>query len=66
MYTVEPAYGRKYVSAEEAEKAFRDGKDFILYPRFQYCSIRDFKDGDTVYIKYGPSRTRLTSVIINS
>lgn len=46
MITLLPAYGRDYKTKKDAEKDFRDGKDFIFagitdYGR--YCSISDFR-----------------------
>lgn len=34
------AYGRRYKTAEEALRAWNDGKDFKMYDG-PYCSVRD-------------------------
>jgi hypothetical protein len=44
-----PAYGRDYLYRCEAEKAYKDGKDFVLSITGQYCSRRDF-DGKPVEV----------------
>jgi len=52
-----PAYGRDYKSAKAAEDDFKLGKDFIYHNpasrwNGKYCSIRDFKTGDVVEIRF--------------
>lgn len=47
-----PAFGRDYKSGKDAEADFRAGKDFILQPEGQYCSIRDFAPGATANLRY--------------
>ena len=62
MATLTPAYGRDYKSKKEVLKDFLDGKDFIYNDPFRqcYCSIRDFKPGDVVNLRYH-KLTRVTS-----
>lgn len=55
--TLTPAYGRDYKSKAAVEKDFIDGKDFRICDMSspddgRYCSIRDFKKGDKVTIRY--------------
>ena len=57
MAVLTPAYGRDYKSAKEVEDDFRQGKDFIFHDPSsrwdgKYCSIRDFKTGDIVELRY--------------
>ena len=57
-HTVTPAYGRDYKSAAAAILDFKQGKDFD-YQGFDgrgYCSVRDFKCGDKINIRYGNLR----------
>lgn len=42
-----------YPTKAEAEKAFRDGKDFKHLPSGRYCSIRNFIAGANVTIYFG-------------
>ena len=56
---VSPAFGRDYKSKAEAIADFVKGKDFILQPQGQYCSIRDFAPRVTVNIRY----KKMTSVV---
>lgn len=53
--TLTAAYGRNYTKAKDAEKDFRDGKDFVLHSTQGngYCSIRDFELGCFIQIRYG-------------
>lgn len=65
MATLTPAYGRDYKSAKDCENDFRAGKDFIFQSvkpvlGGRYCSIRDFKTGESVTLRY----RRKESVII--
>jgi hypothetical protein len=51
---VGPAFG-DYKSGKEAEKAFLGGRDFKLYSPFHdgvTCSIRNFKPGTFIEIRY--------------
>lgn len=52
--TLTPAYGKDYTSKAKAIAAFREGKDFVynLLGSSTYCSIRDFKQGEVVRIRY--------------
>lgn len=49
-----PAYGRDYKNKKEVETAFREGKDFEgdYSIGFKPCSIRDFKTGVKVCLRY--------------
>lgn len=63
---VSPAYGRDYHSKREAELDFRNGADFVLESILPskggtYCSIRDFRSGAQVEIRYA-RKTKLTLV----
>ena len=40
---LQPAYGRKYKTIEEAQKDWNDGKDFKIIPG-PYLSIRDLSE----------------------
>lgn len=57
-YTVAPAYGRDYKSAAAAIKDFREGKDFTMmgFQGSGYCSVRDFKPGHKINIRYSQMR----------
>jgi len=64
--TVSGAYGKDYSNAEQAKLAFLSGKDFKMESILHgvdaygtYCSIRDFKPGVTVNVRYA----RLTKVV---
>jgi hypothetical protein len=59
MKTLTPAYGRDYKSAEAVLKDYTEGKDFVVQPQAQYCSIRDFPD-EIVKIRY----SRLTKAVL--
>ena len=63
--TLSPAYGRDYKSSEQTKKAFFDGKDFKLNTPWgtTYCSVKDFKSGDRVAIRYSKLH-RVTIVTI--
>jgi len=54
--TVAPAYGRDYRTWQGAQGAFTEGKDFVLCSPVAsggtYCSIRDFKSGAVVCIRF--------------
>jgi hypothetical protein len=55
--TLTPAYGRDYKTAQEAEKDFLAGKDFVFHHfsgASAYCSVRDFiSEGvPTAHIRY--------------
>jgi hypothetical protein len=58
-YELSPAYGRDYKTAKEVKAAFEAGKDFVgdYNLRFALCSIRDFKPGDTVNLRYKKNRS---------
>lgn len=63
--TLLPAYGRVYKAPELAVKAFRDGSDFMLSrPTSLYCSIRDFRKGDVVYLKWDKKFRRTIKLIV--
>lgn len=54
--TLKPAYGAVYTTAAEVIAAFEAGKDFHyngMESRAGYCSIRDFKPGVIVQLRYG-------------
>ena len=53
-HTLTPAYGRDYTSKAKAEADLRNGKDFVLNaPQgVTYCSVRDFRAGDTLNVRY--------------
>lgn len=62
MAVLTPAYSRDYKTAQECEDDFRAGKDFIFHdPSSRWdgkpCSIRDFKTGEVIELRYkkGPS-----------
>lgn len=42
-YTLMPAYGRDYRTADEVKQAFEGGKDFVLVSHMQetYCNKED-------------------------
>ena len=57
MATLTPMYGRDYKSKTDVENDFRAGKDFKLNdPTSRWdgkpCSIRDFKTGESVTLRY--------------
>jgi hypothetical protein len=49
-----PAYGRDYTSAAKAKAGFLSGVDWILNNQMTTtpCSVRDFKPGQRVQIRY--------------
>lgn len=47
--TLVPAYGRQYLNSAAALQDWKAGKDFKILGG-PYCSIRDFKDRDNIYI----------------
>ena len=51
-FTLTPAYGKDYKSSKAVVEGFEEGKDFIIQPEGQYCSIRDFNVGDTIHLRY--------------
>lgn len=53
-YELTPAYSRDYKNKAEVIADFRKGKDFNgdYQLQFKYCSIRDFKPGDHVMLRY--------------
>lgn len=53
-YELQPAYGRDYKTKAEVIAAFNAGKDFEgdYSMGFRKCSKRDFKEGDTVLLRY--------------
>ena len=57
-HTLTPAYGRDYNNKASAEKDLRSGKDFIIHaPQgVTYCSVRDFREGDTLNVRYKQQR----------
>lgn len=52
--TLTPSYGRDYKSKVEAVTDFRNGLDFThnLMGQTCQCSVRDYKEGDMVKIRY--------------
>lgn len=56
--TLTPAYGRDYKSKMDAVKDFIEGRDFMfnLMGQSAYVSIRDYKAGDMVKIRYNGGR----------
>ena len=60
--TLVPAYGRDYKSKGDAEKDFRDGKDFqiadISSPDDgRYCSVTDFSTGTPLNLRFKKLRS---------
>jgi len=57
-HTLTPAYGRDYNNKASAQKDLRSGKDFVLNaPQgTTYCSVRDFRKGDTLNVRYKQQR----------
>ena len=57
-HTLTPAYGRDYTSKAKAEADLHGGKDFVLNsPQgTTYCSVRDFRKGDTLNVRYKKQR----------
>lgn len=56
-----PAYGRDYLTKDQAIQDFLNGKDFIFHDLTspydgKYCSIRDFQVGQAIAIRYGQYR----------
>ena len=53
---ISPAYGRDYANGKEAIRDFEKGLDFMCESLdlggFTYCSIRDFKTGHHIEIKF--------------
>ncbi len=56
--TLLPAYGRDYKSKANVIADFQAGKDFehVKLGGFQYCSIRDCKEGDLIKLRYDRER----------
>lgn len=53
--TLTPALGLDYKNKKDAEADFRAGKDFQMHSAtrgFGLCSIRDFKPGEIITIRY--------------
>ena len=60
-FVVSPAYGRDYKSGEEAESAWKEGKDFTHESRGilgggTYISSRDMNSGDVAEIRFDGRR----------
>lgn len=58
-FVLVPAYGRDYVSAQDAEKDFFDNLDFRTEPQGQYCNLSDvvnYTDCTMVEIRYNRLR----------
>jgi hypothetical protein len=51
-YTVRPAYGRVYMTKEQALQDWKDGRDFKIV-NGPYCSCRDFCVDQNTLILYG-------------
>ena len=53
---ISPAYGRDYANGKEAIRDFEDAKDFkcesLDLGGYRYCSIRDFKAGHHLEIRF--------------
>jgi len=58
-HTLTPAYGRDYISKASAKEGLRSGQDFIIHaPQgTTYCSIRDFRKGDVLNVRYKRQRS---------
>lgn len=64
--TVGPAYGRDYTSAKAAKADFVSGLDFCMLSmghNATYCSVRDFRPGLTVMVRYSHMR-KVTPVVV--
>ena len=61
LYTVMGAYGRasKYKTRTKVVTDWKAGKDFKIYGG-PYCSIRDFKAGDSVKCIFGDRLQHVT------
>ena len=62
LFPLTPAYGRDYKSKSAIKEAFQSGVDFQTVSG-QYCSIRDFKPGDRIELRYA-LKTRVISIIV--
>lgn len=67
MGVLTPAYGRRYLTSDEAEDAYFRGDDFVFHnpaSRWdgKYCSCRDFK-GQSVEIRYGKRNEKALIVL---
>ena len=68
-HTLTPAYGRDYISKASAKEGLRSGQAFIIHAPQQfaiegtaclpttYCSIRDFRKGDVLNVRYKRHRS---------
>ena len=54
--TLVPAYGRDYASMAAVEQDWKSGKDFAIAASGKYCSKRDFKPGQQVWVRYARLR----------
>lgn len=69
MAVLTPAYGRKYHTFEEVDRAYRTGKDFVYHnPASQwngkYCSCRDFL-GEPVELRFGENLEHVSVIQVN-
>jgi len=62
-----PAYGRRLTSGKDALANFEAGLDWRgdVSMGFAYCSIRDFKEGVKVNLRYGKDYRRLIVVTVH-
>jgi hypothetical protein len=67
-FVVSPAYGQDYSNRVQALEAWRTGKDFVHESAAalgggRYCSIRDFKPGDKIEIRYRKRRQAVVETV---
>jgi len=59
---ITPTNGRDYKSKKAVQEAFYNGENFIVNDVTdpfcgKYCSVRDFKNGEQVTIRYNKQRS---------
>lgn len=60
---VAPAYGRDYLSEEQARKAWDEGKDFVVYGTSTYINLEDAKTAGFTEVRIRfRKRTKLVTV----
>ncbi len=59
-----PAYGRCPKSRTDAVKSFDSGEDWVLQPKGEYCSVRDFKSGIKVQLRFGKDNYHTTMATV--
>lgn len=60
---VAPAYGRDYLNAEQAQKAWEDGSDFVVYGTNTYINNEDAKTAGFTEVRIRfRKRTKLVAV----